>query len=114
MENIITWKEVISDHGTITGVSIKNNNVNSILCNANQDGKYPNVVFDDQIHYFTGPTTNPKGVRALIKSCESNRPFTVYLKLEKNKWRNLGSFVCSQYSVNNDGFTKFNLYPTST
>ena len=71
--------------------------------------KYPNKIDGNEISYYVGSKVSPLGRKALIESFQRGNDFTVFEKLEKNKWRNLGLYKVKTYNREKEKVLLFKL-----
>jgi len=86
----ITWNEVIAVHRTIRGVNLKQGEVISLLAG--------NESHQDTIDQFRVTYTVPYRApyqwdrKCMDNALEKRTEITVFKKIAKNKWHNLGRF----------------------
>jgi hypothetical protein len=92
MVKIIRWEEVKKIHKVISGVSVKNKKIRSLLCSKGKNNRYPNQIFKNEIIYYVDGSTMQGGITALINSIGTDHTFPVFHKLGVNQWINLGDY----------------------
>lgn len=94
------WSDVLEQHGTMRGVRIRGGRVESLLCGA--DGPLDNVG-GEQIEYRIPARKSYEGEhRALRRAIEEGHLFTVFNRLAKNNWKNVGQFRASGMHASDD------------
>lgn len=109
MKKVITWEEVKKTHKVISGVSVENKKVRSLLCSGGKEKRYPNRILENEIIYFVDSSTRQAGITALINSIGSNLSFPVFHKLETNQWQNLGFFKIADMTQEENSYISFRL-----
>jgi hypothetical protein len=92
----VNWAEVMEQHGSTT-VKIRDGQAVSLLCGS---GGYKDSIADHTVLY-TIPRRHiyRHWIKALEVSAASGAAFTVYSKLKKNDWRDLGPFTVRSVDV---------------
>lgn len=106
------FTDVAAVHKTIRGIFLRDGVAVSLLCNAGRTRKYPNLINEDHIEYFVGPTTPPSDVAGLKMALSTQSPLRVFSKVASNLWDDLGLFVVETASLADTlGWQKFVLRP---
>ena len=109
MKKILPWNDVIKIHRTVSGISIKDGLVSSLLCDTSENQRYPNKISKDRITYYIGENTQTSGINALFKSFNQGCPFLVFEKMGTNKWINLGKFIINSQKKGRGDYISFEL-----
>jgi hypothetical protein len=104
----LEWDEVRIRHPRMSGLHVRDGRVISILCGA---GIYKDSIVDKHVFYSVPQRPGYRtAIRALEFSKGRLRSFTVFQKIRKNAWYDLGRFVVKQ-SVYGDKDVRFELVP---
>ena len=87
----MSWKEVVAIHNSQGGISTKNGEVRSVLCNQAKEG-YADEVRGESIFYRVTSSTNPKSVATLRGMAGLNQTIRVFEKLGVNQWVDHGNW----------------------
>ena len=90
--DILSWKDVVSTHQTIAGISVKNGLPISILVNQRKDGIYSDQVKDTELIYVLTKDTQQRGITALLSIIGKPYEVRAFEKIDKNKWLDLGNW----------------------
>lgn len=104
----MTWKEVVAERGTVSGIAVVAGQVRSILCGSSlhTDAKSATT-----IHYDVPVRSSYRRfIMALEQNAMRDRAFAVYWKLGSNEWENLGQHRISKV-VPNEQSIRFELIP---
>lgn len=91
------WSEVISYHGTQTGVAVKDGRAISVICGGLEHADF---VSEKEIRYVV--PTRPaylKCTLALKTNATDGSDFSVFYKVRPNDWQDLGRFKVSEFEV---------------
>lgn len=104
----ITWDEVMRRHRTASAVRLKGGEVQSVLCGSED---HADVIGEEHVLYrIPRKTFYVKTIEALMAALAARTPFTVFRKLGKNRWRDLGKFVVCD-AMQCESFATFRLMP---
>lgn len=98
----IPWDQVLPVHRSQSGISTRDGKVISLLCNQSKSGPYADEVYDDKIIYRVTTATLRQNVDALKRMVGDPSAVTVFEKLGKNRWRDLGLWCVAQLAEEED------------
>jgi hypothetical protein len=98
----ITWEQVLPVHRSQSGISTRDGKVVSLLCNQAKAGPYADEVFEDKIIYRVTTATLRQNVEALKRMVGTPEPVSVFEKLGKNRWVDLGKWQVKQLAAEED------------
>lgn len=98
----VSWDRVLPVHRSQSGISTRDGKVISLLCNQAKSGPYADEVYDDKIIYRVTTATLRQNVDALKRMVGDPSAVTVFEKLGKNRWRDLGLWCVAQLAEEED------------
>ncbi len=99
---LMSWNEVVAIHHAQCGISTKDGQVRSVLCNQAKEG-YADEVRHDSIFYRVTASTNPRSVAALRGMVGLMQTIRVFEKLGVNQWRDHGEWIVMDHATEDEG-----------
>ncbi len=93
----MNWDEVLRRHGTQAGVKITGGRVVSVLCGGHE---HADSVSECEVKYSVPKRrVYANTLRALSSCAAEGSDFTVFYKVQKNQWQDLGRFKVSELDI---------------
>ena len=89
------------------GLSVRDGQIASMLCNQQKSGPYPDRIDGDQLTYFMGPRSGPYRIERMIEIARHSGEIRVFEKLGVNRWLDQGTWAFERVEKNHGEMVAF-------